>query len=153
MISQADFYLIDADYEQERVDFLCRLVEKAWQQQLKIYIYTESSAQAEQVDEGLWHFKPQSFLPHGIEHNLAPDKRVHYPVIIGVQDTDHSDSTSSHSDLLINISKSLPPFYKAFQRYVEITPPQPQALQQSRQHYRTLNQEKIKIQHHDLRRK
>lgn len=153
MISQADFYLIDADYEQERVDFLCRLVEKAWQQQFKIYIYTDSSAQAEQVNERLWHFKPQSFLPHGIEQHLTVEKRIHYSVIIGIHDTQNQEIKLAHSDLLINISNFLPISYKAFNRYIEISSQQPVALQQSRLHYRILNQQNIKIQHHDLRRK
>ena len=148
MTSQADFYIIDAQYEQERIDFLCRLVEKAWQRQLRIYIHTGTEEQARLVDETLWYFKPQSFLPHCFNQNQPREKLCKFPVVIGM-----NGIRFQHDDLLINISSELPSFFNEFDRYAEITHQQAEALQYSRDHYRQLNQQKIPIKHHDLRRK
>ena len=61
---KVDFYSLQQSDEQARLFFACRLTEKVLGQKLKIYIHTDSESAAQEMDDLLWSFKPESFIPH-----------------------------------------------------------------------------------------
>ena len=48
-----------------------RLVDKAWQQGDRVCIVCDSSQQAQDLDDLLWQFNPDAFIPHSIVPDTA----------------------------------------------------------------------------------
>ena len=62
---RADFYLIDKPrFREEPLLLVCELARKAFDAQLPTLIYTRSYEQASQLDELLWSFDEDAFIPH-----------------------------------------------------------------------------------------
>ncbi len=93
---RADFYILSTTDFAERNLFAARLAEKAWRQENSVMLLTESPAASARLDDLLWSFRPDSFLPHAIMPAPAP-------VVIG----DSLESVSQF-DLIINLSPNLP---------------------------------------------
>lgn len=108
---QVDFYVLDASSAQRAWFYVCQLVEKAYQDQQKVYLHVNSSAEAERLDALLWTYKEDSFLPHQIyqETDCPP------PIQIGT-----GNPPSDQQDLLINLHHHVPSFYTQFKRIIEI---------------------------------
>ena len=145
-MTQVDFYILKQAEEQERLFFACRLTEKAIHQGLKIYIHTDSEQVAQEMDDLLWSFKPDSFIPHailGIDDELTEDEDI--PVFIGCG----SDS-GKNTGLLINLSQSIPDFYTNFSRIAEIVANSDDAKGRSREHWNTYKEKGFELKHHAL---
>ena len=59
-----DFYLIPEAREKARLHFVCRLIEKAYKLRHRIYIHVDNQSEAHALDELLWTYRDDSFLPH-----------------------------------------------------------------------------------------
>jgi DNA polymerase-3 subunit chi len=59
---------------------LCRVVEIAYGRGLKVYVWAESEQDARRLDDLLWTFRDDSFLPHGLWQG-GPD--LDEPVAVG----------------------------------------------------------------------
>ena len=79
----------------------------------QIYVHTSTEEQAKTLNEQLWTFKEDSFVPHSL-HSEAMD----VPIKIGF---DHEPE--EHQDVLINLSGQIPHFFSRFDRVAEIVPP------------------------------
>ena len=64
MSPRVDFYVLASGGDQERLRTACRVVEKAWQQGHAVWLTTDDERQAEQIDQLLWTFRQNSFVPH-----------------------------------------------------------------------------------------
>ena len=94
-----------------RLQFACRLTEKAYGLDNSVYAYAATDADAQQLDDLLWTFRQGSFIPH--ERAGAEDSEV--PVRIGTPaDNEHE------GDLLINLAHEVPGFAARFARVAEI---------------------------------
>jgi DNA polymerase III subunit chi len=138
-MTRIDFYVLQAQGKDERLQFTARLVDKAWQQGCKVLIRTANAAMAEELDTLLWHIKPESFIPHSREP-AAED-----PVVICLNSTN-----PPHGELLINLADSVPEDFGHFQRLAEIVVQIPDVLAATRLlfgHYReqgyTVNTHKL----------
>ncbi|PID43326.1 MAG: hypothetical protein CSA52_03715 [Gammaproteobacteria bacterium] len=155
----ARFYILKQALHSERYLFACRLVEKAWKQNLSIYIHTDSGQQAQLIDDRLWEFNPESFIPH---EQLVPDehgaegppgradlsdKRVFSPVIIGMSD---EQAARQHRQLLVNLAAKLPDSFCQFDRVVEIANRDDAVLNAVRRHYLELQSAQFEIKIHDF---
>ena len=58
---------------QERYRFACKLIETAYQKGSFCYVQTDSPQQSHTLDELLWTFKPNSFVPHQIYQGKLPE--------------------------------------------------------------------------------
>jgi DNA polymerase III subunit chi len=66
-MAAADFYLIDKPrFRENPLLLVCELAKKAFEAQLPTLIHCRSREQAEQLDELLWEFDADAFLPHQI---------------------------------------------------------------------------------------
>lgn len=71
----ADFYLIDKPrFRDEPLLLVCELARRAFDAQLPTLIHCRSREQAEQLDELLWEFDPDAFLPHQIAGDAEDDE-------------------------------------------------------------------------------
>ena len=66
MAPRIDFYVLKSADDRARLVYACRLVEKAWQQQMTICVTVDTPAAAEAFDSLLWTFDDHSFVPHAI---------------------------------------------------------------------------------------
>jgi DNA polymerase-3 subunit chi len=108
-----DFYILDQAAPEARLRFACRLAEKAMKLSHQVHALAEDETQAHTLDDLLWTFRAESFVPHVIGEPDAPDAP---PVTIG-----HDPSrppTGSH--VLINLRTDVPSCFDSFQRVVEI---------------------------------
>ncbi|HEY6530188.1 MAG TPA: DNA polymerase III subunit chi [Cellvibrionaceae bacterium] len=68
MLGRADFYVLPAS--EDRIHFACRLVEKAYKMGNSVWLRVDEQAIAA-IDESLWTFKPESFVPHAAYNPAA----------------------------------------------------------------------------------
>ena len=61
-MTRIDFYQITGDQQA----FTCRLIDQVYRRGHQIYVHTASMEQAERLDEDLWSFRPDSFVPHAL---------------------------------------------------------------------------------------
>ena len=65
-MTKIDFYQIESD--EAPLLFSCRLVAKIYRLGHQVHIHTENEAQAKEIDALLWHFRPESFIPHTLDN-------------------------------------------------------------------------------------
>lgn len=139
-MEQIDFYILSTSEAQAAGVYTCRLAEKAYTQGFRLFILTRDRQQAELLDELLWTFRPDSFLPHALA-----DSSLDEPILLGEQLPDEIDH-----DYLINLGLALPPQWQQFRRLAEIVEQQQEALAQARQRFRTYRNAGYPPNHHDI---
>ncbi len=60
------FYVVQTSDSGQRLRVAARLADKAFQRGHRIFIHATDEAQATELNELLWSFRPASFLPHGL---------------------------------------------------------------------------------------
>ena len=123
-MTRIDFYVLQAQQAEERLQFAVRLAEKAWQQNCKVLIVAGDTLMAENLDKLLWCIKPESFIPHSRDLATAD------PVMICLGTND-----PPHRELLINLAPGAPSGFEYFQRVAEIVVQIPEILATTRLHY------------------
>lgn len=124
-MTRVDFYILQKQTAADRHDFTCRLTEKAVAQGNRVMIATENEAETQTLDELLWTFRPESFVPHGTGAAASAA-----PVLIS-----HSGDDPDHHDLLINLRQNIPPEFSRFQRLAEVVVQEPAILSSTREHF------------------
>lgn len=104
----------------------CILCEKARIKQMRVHIQCKNQHQAEQLDQLLWSFKPDAFLPHVIVTETQAEA-VDEAISIGWQSIPFNQS-----DVLINLTQQTIPEYARFIRLLEIVPADEDAKKASR---------------------
>lgn len=148
-MTKVDFYILPEDSIQQRHLFACRLVEKAFKLGHHIYIHSDDDAQANAVDQLLWGFRDSSFIPHRLLADTAVGATSGEPVQIGYAETIGTATTPT--ELLINLSQSVPEFFSRFDRVSEIVVQHPQIKQTTRANYRFYRDRGYQMKTHDLR--
>ncbi|MDA8561763.1 DNA polymerase III subunit chi [Gammaproteobacteria bacterium] len=137
-----DFYLMQEKESKIRLNFACRIVEKAYRNKHKIYIHTEYEKDALYIDELLWTFKLDSFLPHNL---IGEGPEPAPPIQIGFQ-----QKPDKQHDILINLSNNVPDFYKKFTRVIELVNLDEEIQKRSREHYKLYRADGFQITTHKL---
>ncbi|WP_096087158.1 DNA polymerase III subunit chi [Agaribacterium haliotis] len=130
-MTRVSFYILSSEQEQQRLLFSCRLIEKAVNQGNRVLVHVDSAADAEQIDDLLWSFKPEAYLPHAIVGGELDDELGELPIAISCGATD----CEQHHDVLLNLATQLPPWFARFKRFAQVVNQQPALLQASRKHY------------------
>jgi len=137
-----DFYILPESDTTARLQFACRLIEKAYKQKHRIYIHAENKMLAHQLDEMLWTFRDDSFLPHNL-YGEGPEPVP--PIQIGFDLT-----PENHRDILMNLSNQTPQFFSQFQRLLEIVAHDSTAQEAARERYRHYRAQNFEITTHKL---
>lgn len=141
-MTRIDFYLIPESNDDARLSFVCRLIEKAYKLRHRIYIHVENQTEAHRLDEMLWTYRDDSFLPHNL-YGDGPDPAP--PIQIGF-----NTSPEKQRDILINLSKNIPEFYPQFARVLELVTTDPEVQTNAREHYRVYRAKGHEITTHKL---
>ncbi|WP_115711679.1 DNA polymerase III subunit chi [Legionella sainthelensi] len=126
---RVDFYLLANEQHHARWLLACRLLEKAYAKGHKVYVLCTNQNDAELLDELLWTFKEDSFIPHHLQGE-GPEPPP--PIQIG-----YEREPRGFNDILLNLSNTIPPFYTKFKRIMEIVLNSEAEKEQSRAHYRS----------------
>lgn len=146
---QVDFYIIAEDTGNSRLLLACRLTEKAYKLGHRIYIHTARSAQAEQLDELLWSFKQNSFVPHALcTEDAVPS--AHTAVLLGWQQPSAATLAHIDCDVLLNLATRVPDFFSQFNRIVEVVDQNEQVLRESRERFRYYREQGLTPTSHRL---
>jgi DNA polymerase-3 subunit chi len=135
LMTQINFYTVSEEGIDARIRFACRLIDKAWNLGHRVFIQTESTAQAKHLDDMLWQYKTTSFVPHCRLHEpLADPPHKNTGAESVVISTELPDA--SHDDVLINLSAATQAQHLRFARINEIVAADPTSLEQGRVRYR-----------------
>lgn len=156
-MKQIDFYILGDDSPRDINQMVCRLCEKAFEQEMNVLIYTKSLLQAQQLDDLLWTFKADSFIAHSfVSHNnqlneIEPDSSFFYPVLISSELSEEmANNKTPNKRLLINLTDETPPFFQQFERMAEIVGKNSDEKEIARNRYRSYRQKDYTLNKYDL---
>ncbi len=142
-MTRVDFYILEDSAAEARQHFACRLAEKAWQQGHKVYIHTDDAASSKELDDLLWSFRAESFLPHSLDSASEADSvRVH----VG-----YSEAPLHHDDVLINMGREVPLFFSRFKRVAEVIAGDESVRQAGRERYRFYRERGYPLASHSIK--
>jgi len=139
---QVDFYILQTPNPLEKERLACKLAEKAWQQNYRVFIYAESSTHAQQLDNLLWTFRQDSFVPHEI---LVDSVQPTMPIYIG-----YGSRIATEMTALINLTDTVPDFFFQYQRIAEIVENTETAKSSGRERYRFYRDKGLELKKHEI---
>lgn len=137
MQTQVMFYLLDDDKNADASDtssafyHACLQASHFYRQNQRVFIYTQDKTQAEQVDELLWAFDNDSFVPHNLSGEGPKNGAA---VEISYQ------PPRGRRPVLINLTATVPDFANQFQFIVDFVPSDESLKQQARERFKTCRQ-------------
>lgn len=124
-MTRIDFYQIKGD----EMEFTCRLIAKIYRLGHQIHVHTGSKDAAKQLDEKLWAWPPQAFVPH-----VLADEDAGFADPAQVRIGFGKEAVKS-KDVLINLAPEVPEFFSQFDRVAEVVPQDDQRRKAAREHY------------------
>ncbi len=139
---RADFYLIDKPrFREQPLLLVCELAKRGYAANLSILVLARDAAQAEAIDDLMWSFDPDEYLPHQIAGMDEGDDDT--PILIATPDMD-----IPARPMLINLRDAAP--NGSFDRVLEVVPADPAArapLRERWKHYQSLG---FEVNKHDM---
>ncbi|MBL1431999.1 MAG: DNA polymerase III subunit chi [Gammaproteobacteria bacterium] len=142
---KVDFYILSGGGESGHTRYTCRLAEKAYKLKHRIYIHVNNGVEAQQLDELLWTFRQDSFVPHELCADPLSESKPESPIIIG-----YNNVAPDGYGMLINLSQGIPKFYKQFDRVAEVVADADTLRQISREHFRFYRDQGITPDTHQI---
>lgn len=137
-----DFYLLASDQPEARGLVACRLLEKAYSKGHRVFVFCDNKQDAELLDELLWTFREDSFIPHNLQGE-GPEPPP--PIQIG-----YENDPRGFNDILLNLSKTIPPFYNKFKRVMELVSNVESEKELSRLHYKQYRSQGCELNTHHI---
>ena len=109
----------------------CLQASHFYRQNQRVFIYTQDQTQAEQIDELLWAFESDSFVPHNL---VGEGPKQGAPVEISYQ------PPRGRRPVLINLTETMPTFANQFQFVVDFVPSDETLKQLARERFKTCRQ-------------
>ncbi|GAB2901737.1 DNA polymerase III subunit chi [Microbulbifer echini] len=139
-MTRIDFYILASDQAQQADLFACRLAEKAYRSGLRVLLAVDNQERAEQLDQLLWTFREDSFLPHASQ---AKGEQAAIEVNCG-------EDPGVHHGLLINLCRKVPNWFSRFERHAEIVVQETHSLQRSRSRFSHFRDRGYPLQSHKI---
>lgn len=112
-MTRVDFYILqDVDLGAAH-RFACRLVAKAIGGGVPVHLHVDDAAAAADLDDLLWNYPEQRFLPHAVQGETAAGPLA-APVVVGWELPAEPDG------VLVNLASEVPTFFGRFDRVAEI---------------------------------
>lgn len=143
MTSKADFYVLPSSDPDARARFLCRLVEKIRALGHEIFIHARNETEAQRIDQLLWEYRPESFIPHSLLNETD-----NAGVKIG-----WDQQRPKHQDVYVNLDLEIPEDALKFDRILEIVVQSEDILTATRLNYKVYQNNSVQIDMHDMRKK
>lgn len=138
-MTRIDFYQIDSN--EAPLAFTCRLIEKIYRRGHRIYVHTGNDEQSRMLDDLLWTYRPDRFIPHSLV-----DGAGQVPIRIG-----HDGEPGDDEEILVNVSGAVPDFFSRFERVAEVVPLDPGSRQSARQNYKFYKDRGYPLHYHEMK--
>ncbi|WP_371373307.1 DNA polymerase III subunit chi [Thalassotalea aquiviva] len=125
------------DANQALLQWACELAAEQFRAHKRVFIYTDDQQTAHAVDELLWSFDSQSFVPHNLP---GEDSHKGSPVEISWQ------PPINHRHILINLSSKVPTFATQFSQILDFVPAAEELTKLARLRYRQYQQTGFELQ-------
>ena len=137
-MTRIDFYQLNP----ERTSYdhvVCQLCQKAYENRQLTLLLTQNQQQSEHLDNRLWTYSDDSFLPHDREQtgDLVTPILIH----------DNPDP-GGERQLLINLSASVPSSFAQFERVIDLVTEENKT--QARAHYSYYKERGYPLKHSNL---
>ena len=139
---RADFYLIDKPrFRAAPLLLVCELAKKAFVAEQPTLILARSRAEAEALDEKLWEFDENAFIPHQIVGD-GEDDAITAVLIVP------PDAATPDRALVINLRDECAP--GLFERVLEVIPADEAERTGSRERWKTYKAAGFDVAKHDM---
>jgi DNA polymerase-3 subunit chi len=139
---RADFYLIDKPrFRAAPLLLVCELAKKAFAGEQPTLILVRSRDQAEALDEKLWEFDENAFIPHQIVGD-GEDDAITAVLIVP------PEAATPDRPLVINLRDECAP--GLFERVLEVIPADEAERQGSRERWKTYKAAGFDVAKHDM---
>lgn len=138
---RADFYLIDKPrFRDDPLLLVCELVKKAYAAEQPTLILARSHEQADALDEKLWEFDDDAFIPHQL---AGDDDDAITAVVIAPP-----GATTADRPLVVNLRDECAP--GAYERVLEVVAADPAEREGSRTRWSEYKQRGFDVNKHDM---
>ena len=138
---RADFYLIQKPrFREEPLLLVCELARKAFDANLPTLVLARDAEQAEQLDDLLWSFDDDAYIPHQLAGDDEDDLA---PVLIAGPDTD-----TPMRALVINLRDAAVP--GSVERVLEVVPADDGARGPLRERWKQYQARGFDLKKHDM---
>ena len=137
-MTQVDFHILQDTSVDARWLYSCRLIEKVVSLGHSVLVVVDTENEAQALDDLLWSFKPESFIPHQI---IGGENESSVEITFNAE-------SGEHNQVLINLSSQVPTFFSRFSRLSEIVIQEATILENTREHYRFYKQRGYPIVQH-----
>lgn len=112
----------------DKLAYTCRLVRKALRHASQCVILSGDARQMAELDQALWTFSATDFLPHVA---AGSELAAMTPVILACDPA----IELPHHQVLINVSRTVPPHFARFERLIEIVSSEPDDVAAGRERF------------------
>tara|TARA_Y100001935_G_C17207380_1_gene458277 strand:+ start:90 stop:512 length:423 start_codon:yes stop_codon:yes gene_type:complete len=138
-MTKIDFYLVRGN----ELLFACRLIALIYRKGHKVHVQTPSIEYAKALDEKLWNYPEDAFIPHSLrEHQFDAPIKI-------CTETDSPE----HKDVFVNLSRSTPKFFSRFDRVAEVVPENELERSFARKAYAFYKERGYEVNYHKMGRK
>ncbi len=138
-MTEIDFYT----QVEDRLQLTCQLIHKAHAKKLRVLVLLANESALKRLDERLWTFQPQSFIPHcRVDDPLASET----PVLL----MSDPNATVPHDELMINLQSEPPAQFSRFSRLIEIVSTADADKAKARERFRFYRDRGYVLRTHDL---
>jgi DNA polymerase-3 subunit chi len=123
------------------LDYVCRLVRKAYLSGHKVVLVCDDEAYSASLDDALWNNQPSDFLPHC--SSISPEASD-TPIILATPNDD-----TPHHDVMINLARATPTFFSRFERLIEVVAAAPEDVTAGRERWAFYRARGYQLTHHD----
>lgn len=146
-MAKADFYLIDKPrFREEPLLLVCELARKSHDAGFPTLVLVRDMAQGEALDDLLWSFDPDAFIPHqiaGLAQDDEDDEDDLAPVLILPPESD-----APLRPLVINLRDAA--VEGSFERVLEVVPADPAARVPLRERWKHYQARGLQLAKHDM---
>lgn len=141
-MTRVDFYVSPNTTHDAGLQLACRIVDKAWQHQNRVYVHAADPEQVRRFDDMLWVFRDGAFIPHcqSDDRNVAES-----PIVIGCE-----APPAMQPEVLINLGQEVPGFFSRYQRVIEIVAGDEANRAQARQRFKFYRERGYPLETHEL---
>lgn len=143
MPPRVDFYVSAEAGEGARLRLACRVAEKAYHAEQRVLVWSDEPALLPRFDDLLWTFGDGSFVPHDTVTQAGATCEAPIALTAG-------PLPAGHDDVLINLGRTVPPFFEQFKRVAEFLDARPEVRGAGRERFRTYRARSIEPHTHNV---
>ena len=142
MSCRVDFYVQSGGPVQGHLTLACRVTEKAFQAGHQVYIRCSSVEQAKTLDQLLWTFSQNSFVPHSINGT----GKIRTPVTIG-----NEPAKSETAQVVVSLAGDPVADFTGFLRVAEIVGNEGAERESGRRRFRFYRENGVEPTTHEIK--